>query len=447
MGRHHGLPASLSSRLTLAFVLLVALCIGAVFGLWRLYRAATFEAAASNVLVAEVRAALVLAEAAGGDAGRLDGLLAAAGFARETPPPAVPVGVLGPLIARVEARASAALGFPIRLQVRTLPPRRAWVHIPWQTGELVLGVPLDEWEGELPTPVLLGLAVILLVTLVAAALAVVWLQGPLGRVSREIAAQGGRVRLVDVPPGASREVSALVAAYNRVVAEIHGRDREREELLAGVSHDLKAPLARLRMRMLTCPDEATVAGVVRDVAALDAIAEQFLGFVRSSGEGEGEGARQVCLLGAVVEGVLDTPAGAVALQVSLGGAGNGDRADLAAVRLAGDATVLTRILMNLLDNAREYGEPPVTLQVRVGDPAWVELAVADQGPGMDDATLARACQPFVRLDPARGRAGHCGLGLAIVTRLVQAAGAQLRPEYPATGGFALVVRWPRSAGV
>lgn len=423
------ISSTLSGRLTLAFVLLVIVSIGAVLIVWRAYRASTFERASADLMASQVQAALVLVEAFGDDPLPLHRAVAASGLRLQIDG-AMPEGdrLRPPLISNIERRATEKLGLPIHLEVRLMQPRAAWARFHWRNHEMALTFPLDDWEAGLPLPVMLWLGLIVALSPAVAGLAVFWLQHPLQRVAADIDAQHDRPAPVVVPDYASSEVITLVSAYNRVAAEVNRRDREREQILAGVSHDLKAPLTRLRMRVLSTDDEILAAGVVRDVAALDRIAEQFLTFVRSGIEAHESGAP--CRADTVIQGLI----------------GSLDQTQCAAVTLNGVATAvrcnpdtLERIVANLLDNAFEYGTPPIEIRLDT-EGSWVRLGVIDHGEGMEPEALQRAMEPFVRLDPARGKPGHCGLGLAIVARLVDQAGGQCFGGRRGDGRFEIGVR-------
>jgi len=102
---------------------------------------------------------------------------------------------------------------------------------------------------------------------------------------------------------------------------------------------------------------------------------------------------------------------------------------------------LDRILANLLENAMTYGEPPVEITTKLRDGSF-ELTLRDYGPGIPDDQLNHALQPFVRLDTARGGDAHCGLGLAIVRRLVRRNGGSVSMINAADRGLCVSLNFP-----
>ena len=106
---------------------------------------------------------------------------------------------------------------------------------------------------------------------------------------------------------------------------------------------------------------------------------------------------------------------------------------------------LDRILANLIENALTYGEPPVDISTFRRNGQYV-LSVRDHGGGIPAGQLERALQPFVRLDEARGGNAHCGLGLAIVRRLVRYNGGAFSAENAPDGGFAVSLTFPAAHG-
>jgi two-component system, OmpR family, osmolarity sensor histidine kinase EnvZ len=183
-------------------------------------------------------------------------------------------------------------------------------------------------------------------------------------------------------------------------------------MLAGVAHDLKTPLARLRLRAEMMDDAKTRDGVVRDVDSMTHIVEQFLVFAHDGADrSEPVEVDQQCER--VVRSYRAVAGGATTVKTDL-------RAGLG-FRLP--AATLDRILSNLLDNAHAYGAPPVTVST-ARTPQGYMLTVIDNGNGIAAQDLINASRPFVRLDPARGGNGHSGLGLAIVERLVRRAGGE-----------------------
>ena len=237
------------------------------------------------------------------------------------------------------------------------------------------------------------------------------------RLQQPLAALAGAVvrfgRGQSVPPLAERgprELRELTRGFNQMVREVSRTEQDRAVMLAGVAHDLKTPLARLRLRAEMMEEAKLRDGVVRDVDSLAHIVDQFLVFAHDATD------RSEPV-------VVDEQCERIARSYRAVAPGSpAVRTELAAgpdFRLP--AATLERIISNLLDNAHAYGAPPVIVATARRTTGW-ELSVSDHGRGISPQDLVNASRPFVRLDPARGGNGHSGLGLAIVERLVRRLG-------------------------
>jgi two-component system, OmpR family, osmolarity sensor histidine kinase EnvZ len=340
----------------------------------------------------------------------------------EPPPP------VGPLL--VNQLGSGYQVGQVPSDARALPPRLLWV------GFVVDGEP---WRVEVrlqpPTQVLLGTGIGWLM-LAAAAVAASLLVGlrfivePIRQTAERIASQGAAMRTLAVPAGASTELRSLVETFNRLADRMHVADRTKQQLLAGVSHDLRTPLARLRLRIETQCAPAVAEAAEAELRAVEHIVSQFLAFVHGdSGAGLGPTA----------------PLTATAQRVVAAYAERGD--DVGWHASADDmpigATALQRLLGNLVDNALAYGRSPVQVRWTDGVPGERELGVWDQGPGLTEAQFKAALEPFVRLS-SQPALGHCGLGLAIVAQIAQQCGGRLGCRRDAGHGFGIVVSWGAS---
>jgi len=317
-----------------------------------------------------------------------------------------------------EVRLEDELSTP-RLWIK-LPKRNRWiampilfVHNPPPDNRLLPGVVL-----------VVGIAIIF-------ALLIAWqIQRPV-RDMAEAAEKLSRQQLVSpLRERGPHELRQLIVRFNRMVADLVRIDQERNTMLAGIAHDLKTPLARLRLRAEMLSDPKAAAGVTRDVESMSAIVEQFLTFAQSSEPT----ARPVPVDKRIGElaASLQEQDRKVVLELN---AGDGFRMI---------ATQLDRIIGNLVDNAYAYGQPPVCVATSRTQEGW-KLIVEDEGPGIPDDAIERVTMPFVRLDPARGGNAHSGLGLAIVDRLVRQAGGRLSIANREEGGLRVEMMFPFAA--
>ena len=234
------------------------------------------------------------------------------------------------------------------------------------------------------------------------------------------------------------EIRQVNAGFNRMARQLAQMDHDRALMLAGISHDLRTPLARLRLEAeMSVPDEQARADMVADIAQVDGIIDKFLDYARP-----GPAPAHTVDVSDVVQQAANGAANQPGLKLTL---------DLAPELMAlADPVDLLRVLNNLLENARKYGKTPgqevaeVNLSV-VGQGAWVVIRVTDQGSGANAATLARMTQPFFRGDQARSQASGAGLGLAVVEKMVQRMGGEFELHSPVAGtkGLMALVRLQR----
>lgn len=261
-----------------------------------------------------------------------------------------------------------------------------------------------------------GLAAVAL-SLVGAVVISRLINQPLKRLAGAAVALGqGRTPEV-LPDRGPREIREANTTFNSMVRELQRIEADRTLLLAGISHDLRTPLTRLRLEIeLNALDDATRAAMSADVDQMDAIIGQFLDYARPAGPEEGlEDVDLSALVAATVETVPQGEELLIKTAITPG------------LVVRGHPTELKRVLLNLLENARRYGQPaeggPAQVEVSVSDPAHPTLEVADHGPGVPEEALERLKRPFTRMDTARSQASGAGLGLAIIERIAQRHGA------------------------
>jgi len=215
-----------------------------------------------------------------------------------------------------------------------------------------------------------------------------------------------------LPETGPSEIASVNRGFNAMIGNLRQIERDRAVLLAGVSHDLRTPLARLRLGIeMSARDEAARAGMVADIEEMDRIIGQFLDFARDDSALAPE-ARD---LNGVVAACVDR-------YRKTGRAVEFHHGDVPPLPLRD--TAISRLTSNLIDNALAYGAPPVEVSTsRNGD--RVVLDVADRGMGIPESQVERLKQPFTRASASRARtdgAAGAGLGLAIVDRIARLHG-------------------------
>lgn len=319
--------------------------------------------------------------------------------------------------ARLPGRAMRLSGTPARLWVRTAPPGEGWVGIP------VMG------EGQpLRRGLLLSLIAIGALVLAAAALFARSLTRPL----RMLAGAAPGIVTGEPPPApppfASEEILELQRALADAAERTRAAARDRELMLAGISHDMRTPLARLRYALALEDhglDSAAREGMDRDIDELDGIVGQFIDYVR---DGRDEPLETVDLAALLHLLVADEARQGRAWQLS----------SPVEARLGGRPLALRRALTNLFDNAARHGAAPFQAELAADDGDW-RLTVADRGPGVPEAALSGLGRPFHRLNRARGASGS-GLGLASVARVAARHGGGLILRNRDSGGLEAVLR-------
>ena len=288
-----------------------------------------------------------------------------------------------------------------------------WVMLPRERFDPELGL---QWLGW-------GAA------LLALALAGAWLIAsniarPLAALTRAAARIGRGEAHQPLAEEGPRELASLAAAFNRMASDLESMERERAMVLAGISHDLRTPLSRMRLALEMSGAEAGAArAMVADIDEMDAIIGQFLDFARGVNEEKsrhdigtlvGELAEHYTLLGRKISirdsGVMPFPFARLAVRRAIG---------------------------NLIDNALRHGAEPIEVELENRAGAVV-VEVRDRGPGIAPSEAERLKRPFTRLDDARGGVPGSGLGLAIVERVAHAHGGAL--ELAPREGGGLVAR-------
>ncbi len=243
------------------------------------------------------------------------------------------------------------------------------------------------------------------------ALAMAWLiasrlSKPLKAMARSAASLGRGEMPAPLPEDGPEELGRLAHAFNTMAADLERHERDRSEVLAGISHDLRTPLTRLRLEaeMSVANDDARQ-GIVADIEQMEAVISQFMDYARAeSGE-----PLQETDLATLLNGIAGR-------QASLGRPLSCDIADLPRLWLRPKAII--RAVTNLLDNAAKYGGGATDLSATAVN-GQIHIEITDHGPGIPAAEIERMKRPFTRLENARTDASGTGLGLAIVERVAR----------------------------
>ncbi|WP_066588616.1 ATP-binding protein [Sphingomonas pruni] len=259
------------------------------------------------------------------------------------------------------------------------------------------------------------------------------------RPMRDLARAADRVghgEVEAVPERGPSEVRDVIVAFNAMQARIHTLIADRTQALAAVGHDFRTPLARLHLRADAIDEDELRNAIQHDVVEMDQMVASLLAYLSGEDEGDAEAPTAADL--AVMCATLADDA------VDRGGKARyhgPDHCDVIVRRVA-----MKRALTNLVDNALHYGK---RVDIRLdATPDRVTIAVEDNGPGIAPEDRARALEPFVRLDTARGRDTQgFGLGLTIVQRAVAAHGGEFALDAAPSGGLSARITLPRGAAI
>jgi len=226
-----------------------------------------------------------------------------------------------------------------------------------------------------------------------------------------------------VPEAGADELRQLAHAFNQMTDDLARIEDERAEVLAGISHDLRTPLARLRLEAeLSVADESARTAIAADIDQMDAIIGQFLDYARVAADEATQPTSPARLLQEVAARYARTESSVTVAETAT---------DL---MLPMRPLAIRRAIGNLVDNARKYAGGDVTLCARVADDLlWLE--VLDRGPGIPERERERMKRPFTRLEGARTDVTGTGLGLAIVDRIARLHGGRFELANRDGGGL------------
>ncbi|MDS4068231.1 MAG: ATP-binding protein, partial [Candidatus Competibacter sp.] len=281
-----------------------------------------------------------------------------------------------------------------------------------------------------PARLLLILLVLLVSVAVLAALAVRALIRPLAVLADAASELGRDIRRPSLDENGPLEVRRAARAFNTMQERLIRYIEDRNRILAALSHDLKTPITRLRLRTELLDEAPLREKFLADLDDMQRMAQASLDFLRGGEDSEPMAPLDInALLESLQEDAED-----IGHAVGITGAA---RQPLRCRPLA-----LKRCLTNLVDNALNYGR---SAEIAVADtPARLTLIVRDRGPGIPAAELERVFEPFYRLESSRSRdTGGTGLGLSIARNIARAHGGELSLRNHPQGGLEAVLELPR----
>lgn len=333
-------------------------------------------------------------------------------------------------------------------------PDGSRMHAPWMPGEagpysyggpgisFVARVQLTDGQtvtfdsrqpvvaAEWPYRLLASLAILVVAVVVLSLVAVRWATRPLNALADAAEELGKNINRAPLSETGPAEVERAAKAFNTMQARLTGYVRDRTRILAAMSHDLKTPITRLRLRAELIDDEIMRAKIVKDLEEMEAMVSGTLDFMRGMENGEPPQPVDMDALAHSLQADLQETGG----EITIEGAALGP--------YKGRPQALRRCLGNLIENAVKYG---IRARLVIDDGAQrLVIRVQDDGPGIPESELERVFEPFHRLEASRNReTGGTGLGLSIARSIAQIHGGTVQLANRPAGGLEATLTLPR----
>ncbi len=311
-------------------------------------------------------------------------------------------------------------------------PRIIWVEIKHNDNSLWIGSPLSSLERPFPWNWISYIVFIILLTLIGSFMIARRIKKPLDQLvqAADKLGQGMAPEPVHVS-GGPKEILTMANAFNQMAIDVQKLADDRNLMLAGISHDLRTPLARVRLALEMVDQKLEPElynGMIEDIESIDSIVGQFLTYVR-------DGVDELATL-SDLNAMIEHMAARYAQE------NKHIKLNLSAVpKFSFKYLAMQRLLTNLINNAWDYGRQDVTVETtQIGD--HVYICVLDRGPGIDQQDVNKLTQPFTRKVNSRTDTRGAGLGLAIVERIVSWHNGVLLLNSREGGGLKACVELP-----
>jgi len=283
-----------------------------------------------------------------------------------------------------------------------------------------------------PYRLLLSLAVLLVAVLLVSLIAVRWATRPLKTLADAADELGKNINRPPMPESGPVEVVRAARAFNTMQTRLSGYIRERTQVLAAMSHDLKTPITRLRLRAELLDDAQLRAKFTGDLQEMESMVAAALDFLRGLESSEAPQPVDIMALLESLQADIQETGGTVVIE------GETRRP------YAGRAQALKRCIGNLVENAVKYGQ---RARVIIDDnDARFELRIQDEGPGIPPGELGKVFDPFYRVEASRNRdTGGTGLGLTIARSVAELHGGSIALSNLPQGGLEVKLTLPRTA--
>jgi two-component system osmolarity sensor histidine kinase EnvZ len=353
---------------------------------------------------------------------------------RVEPPPA------NSLMPEIAAMVRERLGKDTRFSRRVNDMPGFWVSFDIDGDKYWLMLERDRLAGLTRVQWLGWATVVGTLSLLGAALISSLVNLPLARLTAAARAIAQGKRPAPLPEKGSQEIIEANRSFNQMVDDLQQLEKDRAVILAGISHDLRTPLARMQLEIeMAGLSQDAREGMQSDIAQMDAIIGQFLDFARPT--------EAATFVPVNLSELLDDCAHAAGRLPDV----RTTTAIEPDIHVPANATDLRRVINNVIENARRYGKTPgaevteidIVCQVKMtGHGRRAVVEIGDHGVGVPDDQIQQLLRPFTRLDSARGQANGAGLGLAIVERVTSRHNAELQVRNRDGGGLVLQFAFP-----
>ena len=344
------------------------------------------------------------------------------------------------LMPDIEALVKAKLGHDTRFSARVNGVAGFWVSFKIDDDNYWLMLDRERLRGLTGFQWLGWASLVSLLSLLGAAIISSLINLPLSRLTVAARAIAQGKQPVPLPEKGPIEIIEANRSFNQMVDDLRQVESDRAVILAGISHDLRTPLARMQLEveMANLSDEARE-GIQSDIGQMDDIIGQFLDYAKPTEASSFTDVDMSGLLNDLAREAMRLPDVKITTAIADG------------AHVMGNPTDLRRVLNNLIENARRYGktqggeftEIDIACQLKGSNATRrVIIDVQDHGPGVPAEKIEQMLKPFTRLDTARGQANGAGLGLAIVDRVLLRHGAELQVRNRSGGGLAFQISLP-----
>ncbi|WP_460358355.1 MULTISPECIES: ATP-binding protein [unclassified Pseudomonas] len=294
---------------------------------------------------------------------------------------------------------------------------------------LLFSSPERSWGLDIGTRIAIIIALGLIATVLVAWLATQQLAKPLQRFASAARRFGGDLRAPPIKVEGPDEIRQAIIAFNTMQAQIQHYISERTHMLASISHDLRAPLTRMRLRSEFMEDFDHQGKLIRDIEEMQSMINAALAFFREDTQPEQSTAFDLSeLLQTIIDDYRDQN-----IAIDFHGPAH--------LVYEGRPLGIKRVIVNLLENAEKYAQQPAIALSSDGYSVCID--VSDNGPGIPEASLQRVFDPFFRLETSRNReTGGVGLGLSAARAIVREQGGELSLSNRSSGGLLARVELP-----